>query len=507
MAFVHGITTQEGTSSTTPINISAAGLPFIIGTAGGFGSTNALPVNELKLIQSWEEYVSIFGYSEPNVSCGSLKKHAYTLDEFAYAFFKLYNGEAAIFVNVLNPAIHKKSSTLVKNVIFDEKTGRAIFIDQSAILSTITLTLQEGESQAFTSADFDFVVEDGILYLQSKKTEEGTWKIPSGKNLTVSNYSVLDTSVIGAQEIIGTYDPLNGKRSGIELEKQCFQQFRQIPGIILAPHFSKIPSVAIALSSVADDESDLFTGIAIADLPSGTETIGESQIEGPVVYSEIYNYKNTNGLNYESLVLCWPSLEYDGILFNFSTHLTGVMVKTDTEHGNYTYASPSNNAAKITGMVNASGDGVWLTHREAQTINYYGVVTCLNFINSWAIFGNSCSSFPTQTAPNKYFISNVRTIRWLLNTLIINYWSRIDIPVSRIQIESLVNSANTFLDGLKTAGVLIGAEVTFNSSDNTIEDMSSGKFKIRLKWCSPPPLEHLEIVHEYDATYLSTLFG
>ena len=506
----HGIYGKEQDSGLTAVNTSAVGVPVIIGTAGGFGALESAPVNELKLIKSWEEYVSSFGYSAPSVQVGKLKKHAFTLDEFAYAFFRLYNGEAAIFANVLDPGTHKKDSEAVKAVTFDEKTGRAVFSDLAVIPSSLTLSYKEtpeSEEQTFNvNEDFKITIDGNTLYLQDIATAD-SWKIPVGKVITVKKYEVLAPEKVTSAEIIGSYNAQTGKRTGLELTKQVFQQFRQVPGILAAPNFSKIPAVALALSTLADNVEGVFKGIAVADMPSGVETIGGVELQGPAVYSAAYNWKTDKGLQNKNLILCWPAVALDDVYYNLSSHLIGTMVSVDAEQGGYPNASPSNHEAKINGLYRADGESVWLTLKQANDLNpAAGIVTCLNFLN-WAIWGNRNSAYPENNDPSQNMIPTVRTIRWLLNSLVLNYWSRVDMPIKRVNIEALINSVNSYLNRLQNDGVILGAKASFNSADNPTEDMANGKFRIRLKWCGTPPMEVLEILTEYDATYLSTLFA
>lgn len=507
----HGIYGKEQDSGLTVVNTSAVGVPVIVGTASGFGASKKVPINELKLIKSWEEYVSAFGYAAPSEKIGDLKKHAFTLDEFAYAFFRLYNGEAAVFANVLDPDTHKKESEAVKTVTFDEKRGRAVFNDLSVIPNSLSLSYKatpESEEQTFVfNEDFKVFVDGSTLYLQNVATGDSGWKIPVGKIITVKKYEVLAPEKVTTAEIIGTYNAQTGKRSGLELTKQVFQQFRQVPGILAAPHFSKVPSVALALSTLADNIEGVFRGIAVADLPTGVETVGGNELQGPAVYSDAYTWKTDKGLNNPNLILCWPACALDNVFYDLSCHLIGTMISVDAEQGGYPNASPSNHEAKINSLRCINGDSVWLTVKQANDLNpAAGIVTCLNFLN-WAIWGNRNSAYPEETDPSKNMIPNVRTIRWLLNSLVLNYWSKVDMPVKRVNIEALINSINSYLNRLQNDGVILGAKVTFNSADNPTEDMVNGKFRIRLRWCGTPPMETLEILTEYDATYLSTLFA
>lgn len=100
MAFYHGIKTREqATSISTPV-VADVGIPFVVGTAPLHAAENPADVNYPVLCTSWDEAVSKLGYSE------DYKK--YTLCEFMFSHFQLYQCQPVVFCNVLDVNKGKK---------------------------------------------------------------------------------------------------------------------------------------------------------------------------------------------------------------------------------------------------------------------------------------------------------------------------------------------------------------------------------------------------------------
>ena len=114
MAFYHGVkTSEQATSVIAPVQ-TTAGLPVVFGTAPVHMTDNpTASVNKPIICYSWEEAVEQLGYSDD--------WNKFTLCEAMYAQFKLYGVAPIVFVNVLDPAKHKKSSTTT--VTLDNKKG------------------------------------------------------------------------------------------------------------------------------------------------------------------------------------------------------------------------------------------------------------------------------------------------------------------------------------------------------------------------------------------------
>ena len=108
--YKHGVYISEtGTSLIPTVRVESA-LPFVVGTAPVNQVLAAnRKVNDPVLINSYAEAVQYFGF-EPaqvfNADTGD-KKFRFSINEFMYANFNFYGIVPCIFVNVLDPSVHK----------------------------------------------------------------------------------------------------------------------------------------------------------------------------------------------------------------------------------------------------------------------------------------------------------------------------------------------------------------------------------------------------------------
>ena len=104
MAYNHGISTRE---TATPVSAAVggdSGLQVVIGTAPvNMAADPAAAVNTPILANSLAEAVQALGYS------GDFK--SYSLCQSMDATFKLFGAGPVVFINVLDPATHKKTFT------------------------------------------------------------------------------------------------------------------------------------------------------------------------------------------------------------------------------------------------------------------------------------------------------------------------------------------------------------------------------------------------------------
>ena len=70
----------------------------------------------------------------------------------------------------------------------------------------------------------------------------------------------------------------------------------------------------------------------------------------------------------------------------------------------------------------------------------------------------------------------------------------------------MVDSANTYLNGLTGRGALLGGRVEFLEEDNPISAMADGKLQFRVYITPPSPARELEFTLQYDADYLNAVF-
>ena len=96
---------------------------------------------------------------------------------------------------------------------------------------------------------------------------------------------------------------------------------------------------------------------------------------------------------------------------------------------------------------------------------------------------------------------------WVGATLITSFWSKIDEPTNKRLIETIVDSANIWLNGLTAMGALLGGRVEFREDENTTTDLMDGKLYFHVYMTPPAAARDIEFVQEYDPEYISTLFA
>lgn len=479
MAYKHGIYGSEVPTSLVPMTEISAGLPVVFGTAPVHLATDRAAVNTPVLCYKYSEAVAALGYSED--------WEKYTLCETMKSQFGLFNMAPVVFVNVLDPSKHK-AAVADEAVTLTAKQG---IIDAEVLLETLVVkatsageALKEGTDYTAAYNDEDRVVITAL--------DGGA--LASAATCSVS-YDKVDASAVTKADIVGGVNAA-GKNEGLEVLTEVYPRFGLIPGIILAPGFSHETDVAAVMKAKADTINGRFKAIAIADIPTATVT----------KYADVATWKNTNNFVDPQLVACWPKVALGGKEYHLSTQLAGVLCKTDAAHNDVPYWSPSNNSLQCDAAQVDADNEIYLDAETAAYLNGQGIVTAINQ-NGWVAWGNRTSAYPGTTDVKDSFIAIRRMFCWVNNTLITTFWSKIDNPINKRLIATIVDSANIWLNGLTAKGYLLGGRVEFREDENTTTDLMDGKINFHVYITPPSPARDIEFVQEYDTNYISTLFA
>lgn len=178
------------------------------------------------------------------------------------------------------------------------------------------------------------------------------------------------------------------------------------------------------------------------------------------------------------------------------------MGKTDAENGGCPAESPSNKSLQIDSAVLADGTVLLLDIQQANYLNSNGIVTALNFIGGYVLWGNQTACFPADTDVKNYFISISRMFGWVANSLVLTYWSKVDMKMTRRLIDSIVDSVNIWLNGLVAEEKLLGGRVEFKEEENSTTALMAGKAVFHIYLTPPSPAQELDFVLEYDVEYV-----
>lgn len=481
MTFRHGIYIQELPTPIVPLTqITTPTVAF--GTAPVHLASEPAAVNTPILCSTLNEFVTQFGWSNDFDS--------FTLCEVAKAHFTLYNVAPVIFVNVLDPLKHAAQKVI-------EVTGVnvPITIEKPTVIGSIKITTgnSEDENLIELAAD-DFTAaynSDGKTVITLTTT--GTAKIV-GDSATVT-YREIDPTAVTASTISGGVDPMTGKNFGLEVLEDVYPKLGVVPGTVIAPKFSTDATVAAVMSSKCKSINGCFKALAIADLPTATTR----------KYTDVVTVKTDKNFTDSFLVATWPEVELSGEKYHLSSHLAALMCVVDANHNDIPYKSPSNETLACNGACLSDGTAVYLGKNLANYVNGQGVVTALNFAG-WRSWGNHTGAFPNDTDPIN-FISVRRMLNWINNTLILRFFSRIDQPMNRVLVDTVVDSVRTWINGLAKQGAILGGDIAFLAEDNPTSELEAGNMFFRMDIGFAVPAQKIQFTVQFNPNYFTTLFN
>lgn len=223
-------------------------------------------------------------------------------------------------------------------------------------------------------------------------------------------------------------------------------------------------------------------------------------------YSDVSEWKNKNNFTDTTEIVCWPRVKNGDKLYHLSTQMASLMNQVDSENKDIPYYSPSNHSLQADGACLADETDVYLNVGSAGYLNGQGVITALNFIGGWKLWGNRTAAYPSNTDPKDAMLTNRRMFNWVGNTLVTSFWSKIDNPANKRLIATVVDSANIWLNGLTASECLLGGRVEFRSDENTTTDLEDGKLHFHVYITPPSPAREIDFIQEYDPSYMDTLF-
>ena len=474
MSLNHGINTYQNDTEFSAVVEAAVSIPFYIGAwpcHAGKGYTG-----KPQLATNFAEAKELGGFSKAwKDSSGDPK---WSLCQAMYSQFKLFGVGPAIFMNLFNPASHKtavpEASVTVKDHVatlpFEVINDSSLVVKDTANTPN---TLVKG-------TDYDVIYGDDACYIELISTSTHY----SAAALKIA-YNAANPSAITASDVA----------AAVEKIEECKSLLGIVPDLICAPGWSATPSVALVMEAKAESINGIHRAKAVVDLDTSSS--------GADSYSKVLTTKNANGYTGENMLVCWPLAKVSTDVYDVSVIACGVMGRTDQNNGDCPYESPSNKSLPITGACVKSGAEISLTLPQADVVSYSdGVVTIMNN-GGWVLWGNYTACWPGNADVAKHFICTSRMQDWICNTFVNTFWSYLDRPLTRVMIDAIVNSFNSWLSGLTHEGKLYGGEIEFVEGNNPTSNLIAGKFRLDTKEASPVPAQEIDMYVEYDVDYLT----
>jgi phage tail sheath protein FI len=457
--YKHKIEVNEVAEVRTEATGSVAGLQVVIGTA---------PVNRLKdpstavnvpiRVRSFEEAEELLGYSDD--------WDKYTLCPNMYASFKEYGLENVVYINVLDPATHKKENAEEEVQVNDKQAvyGKDDVIRSTVVVKNNETALVEDEDYLLDYNDEGKVV---ITLLSSGAGAEA-------QSLKISSSS-LDPSHVDEDDIIGGYDSLTGKATGLELIRNVYFKLGLVPALIAAPGWSHKNEVAAVMQLKVHDIDDVFEAMAVIDLDSTTAK----------VYSSVAEIKKNAEVTDTNAIALWPMVKMNGKKVWYSAVYSAMAAYTAAKNDDIPAKSPSNEDLPIEAAVTADGTEVLLTYSEAAVLNGAGVVTAINY-GGWTSWGNNTACYPDNENIRDRYICNRLMANWYKQYFVIQYKTYIDRNNTPRTIENLVDSENVHLNSLTSGGYIAGGKIEYIQNTDE-EDILTGHnvFLITIAFWTP----------------------
>lgn len=472
--YFHGARARK-ISKSSPVPITAnSGITVAVGTAPVHITGNS-NLNAPVMAATFNEAAGQLGYSD--------NWPAFTLCEVMDSHFRQFATSPVFFINVLNPEKHKKT---VSETTYTLKDKRAL-LPIEAIKETVKIAGSEKDT------DFGLFYQDGNLVLEV--IEGGN--LYSAANVKAA-FDAVDPSKVTAEDIIGGFDLQKKTSAGLELLDKIFPAFGILPDILIAPGWShKSPEIAAAMGAKASKISTVFEGIALIDVDT----------DAVKYHGDVPAWKKQQGINMPSQALLYPKAKSGDKVYHLSSLVAALMAVTDAANDGCPSESPSNKKLSVSSTILADGTEEYLDIGAANFLNANGVITALNFGDGFKLWGNEMACFPEVKEAKQRFISVNRMFSWVSNSLILSHWAKVDSKLTRRMIDSVVDSANIWINGLTSSGHCYGGRVEYRVDDNPAADLENGISRYHVFLTPVGPAQEIEFLLEYDQQYLTDSLG
>jgi hypothetical protein len=476
LAYKHGVygTLEPSTDSLPPSGVGT--LPIYIGTAPVQQLANpAAAVNVPITLNNYDDAVSKIGYSDDWTT--------FTLSEVVYAHFKnrIQPIGPIIVINVMDPTVH--SSPEAKSVAIVNGVG---YIDEPVVLESIEI------EDKVRGTDYE------ATYVNGGRVKISALPGKTLDNPTSVTYNKMDVSTVQTSDIIG--GNTDGVRTGMAVVDLVYQKLNQVPTILAAPGWSQIKEIKVAMVTKAQKVNGHWDAVVLADLDVSAAT---------ATIAQAINWKETNGYTDVPLKVGWPKASVAGRTFWSSTIMGVRMQQTDFANDNVPSESPSNKRVDVTATVLGDGTEISFDELQANELNAEGITT-FNFRDGiWVLWGphNANYKYGTEIKPEDTFDASIRMARYLTNTFQRRYGAEVDGPLNRSKVDTILNDAGVWLNGLVADGHLLSASINFNETSNPVSSMVEGDFVFDVLNTNTPVAKSLTFRVRYTTEGLSTLFG
>ncbi|MGN0108147.1 MAG: hypothetical protein ACI4A5_10695 [Hominilimicola sp.] len=461
--YLHGVYTKTADTETNEDN-SVAFAQIVIGTAPVHTVEDpSVAVNAPILCESLTDCKNKLGYSTDFEN--------YTLCQSMFTNFVLKNNAPVVFINVLDPAKHKKTAEEKTYTIKDN----TITIADDVIVSSLAISKN---TEKISAGSYITEWVNGKLVINFVDEQTG--------DVTIG-YDVVDPSAVTKSDIIGAYNPKTDKRTGAELIKDVFPRCGVTPLLILAPGWTTDDEVGAVLMGKTEEINGCYYAAALLDLDTTKAKTRADAIKE----------KETRTMN-ENCIPLFPMIKKNGYTISYSAYLAAQIMEQAAATDGITCKSPSNKSMNIDDCVLADGTSVFYDQEDGNELNAAGIVTIIAR-NGWYSWGNNTAAYPGTTDPVKRWIMTRLAFMWIENDYVNTVTPKIDDDLKKDEIiDNATTDYNIKLSSWAATGRIIKGKISYTAADNNVNSITNGKFKVRTSLAANVPGETIENEFIFD---------
>ena len=134
---------------------------------------------------------------------------------------------------------------------------------------------------------------------------------------------------------------------------------------------------------------------------------------------------------------------------------------------------------KLLDSLIANDKRIKFSQEKANELNEKGITTAIYSGGKYVLWGPHMSNYEygVTNAIEEIFDVNIIMNKYLLNDFQLRNIDKIDKPMTRNDIDALINSEQMMLNAYVSAGELLFGEISFKSDENVRSDLLQGDFK------------------------------
>lgn len=456
------------TSNTIPVYIGVAPVHRVLDSAN--------KVNKPILISSLEDAQIELGYSDND----DFNKFTLSASIFAHFKNKVQPLGPIILINVLEPNFNKIKVEDTETPVINKK----VILGADVIVSTISI--EDKILGTDYKINIDFITGSVIITFLTEVEETVTL-----------NYSTVTVNTT-PQDIIGSYDSNTGERKGLYCIQTVYEDLNIAPNILCVPGYGKEIAVRNKLLELSKNIGGQWDSIIYTDLDPSISN-----------YNQALEKKYDEGLSSIDEKLCWPMGKMQGKNVFMSILAIVRTQQTDVKNGGVPCETPSNKMIDISGLVTDSGEPIKLNIELANKLNSKGITTGLFYGGKWVLWGSHMSNFihGETNKPEETFDVNRRMDIYLNNDFKKRNADKVDSPMTRNDIDALINTEQIRLNALVSEGKLLFGTISFRSSDNIASDLMQGNFIFDTVTTATIPAKSLTQKMQYSSQGIKNMIG